>query len=197
MLEQDLATFVSALGQATAAVPLDYFQVPVAAKETPLYRERVYCYELYHRLRLALPASFAYSLAGEVDKSGYPLFRDPSLNRCKPDFLIHSFGNMERNLLAIEVKPCNVRAKPIRKDLATLAAFLDHADYEYAIFLVYGQAANGLRWKPLLRRVAQGDGVMPHLNGRLLVYWHEAVGAPAVAVPWLEIMREKVKGQVL
>ena len=46
--------FLKLLIEATARVPLHYFQLPVAEREDPIYRERVYCYELYHQLRTLL-----------------------------------------------------------------------------------------------------------------------------------------------
>lgn len=70
----DLSIILDALVQATAKIAPPYFQLPVARLEAPLYRERVYCYELYHQLRLEVPAYLPYSLSGEVDKLGHPLF---------------------------------------------------------------------------------------------------------------------------
>ncbi len=147
MPDRALAVFLEALKKATREVPQDYFQLPVAGKEAPIYRERVYCYELYHRLRVALPADFHYSLAGEVDKRGHPIIRTPPLNRRKPDFLVHSAGNMKRNLLAVEVKPGIARSRDIKKDIETLLSCLDQpADYEYGMFLIYGGASSRMAW---------------------------------------------------
>ena len=39
------------LRQATAAIGRDYFLLPIHGA-APVYRERVYCYELYHQMRL-------------------------------------------------------------------------------------------------------------------------------------------------
>ncbi|MCC6968047.1 MAG: hypothetical protein IT391_17385 [Nitrospira sp.] len=74
MPNQALAKFLAALKKATREVPQGYFQLPVAGQTLPIYRERVYCYELYYQLRVALPDDFQFSLAGEVDKSGHPIF---------------------------------------------------------------------------------------------------------------------------
>lgn len=65
--------FDALLGTSTHAVPETYFQLPVAGREGPSYRERVYCYELYHQLRCRWPVDTGYSLAGEVDKKGHHL----------------------------------------------------------------------------------------------------------------------------
>jgi hypothetical protein len=45
-----------------------YFQLPISGKETPIFRERVYCYELYHQMRDVIDRAFLYKLDGEVDK---------------------------------------------------------------------------------------------------------------------------------
>jgi hypothetical protein len=39
------------LAEATAAIEARYFRLPIAGGD-PIYRERVYCYELYHQMRL-------------------------------------------------------------------------------------------------------------------------------------------------
>lgn len=76
------------------------------------FRERVYCYELYHQLRLALPANFLYTLQGEVDKMGHPIIT----GGVKPDFILHKSGTMNDNFLVIEVKPLNnTRSRQIKK----------------------------------------------------------------------------------
>ena len=46
--------FIRCLTNATARVPEVYCQLPVAGEKSPIYRERVYCYELYHQLRILL-----------------------------------------------------------------------------------------------------------------------------------------------
>jgi hypothetical protein len=60
-----------------------YFQLPVAGSdaEEAEYRERVYCYELYHRWRCHWAEGFPYSLCGEVDKQGHPLIEVALLSR--------------------------------------------------------------------------------------------------------------------
>ncbi len=123
---------------ATERIDAPYFQLPIAGKEDPIYRERVYCYELYHQLRLLWPRDSKYALSGEVDKSGHPLIRNNGLDKRKPDLLIHVPGNMENNLLVLEVKPVTGDPEGIKKDLKTLTAFRRYGRYERAIFLIYG-----------------------------------------------------------
>lgn len=128
---------------ATAAIDQDYFLLPVSGREDPIYRERVYCYELYHQIRVRWPDDTRHTLAGEIDKSGHPLIRGNGLDNCKPDFLIHLPGEMEGNYAAIEVKPVTVKRRDVMKDLETLVAFIDHGGYERGIYLFYGYSGDG------------------------------------------------------
>ena len=101
-MEEPLRLVTEWLLCASSLVDEDYIQLPVADSEDLEYRERVYCYELYHQWRMHWPKNFPFSLSGELDKSGHPLIRDKS----KPDFLVHIPGQMT-NLLIVEVKPKN------------------------------------------------------------------------------------------
>ena len=123
--------------QATENIGIEFYKLPVAGKENPIYRERVYCYELYHQLRSRWPIETEYTLSGEVDKSGHPLIRDNGLDNKKPDFLVHKPGTME-NYLVVEVKPINADRNNIFKDLKTLTAFRRKGGYQRAILLFYG-----------------------------------------------------------
>lgn len=187
MPDHALAVYLEALKKATREVPPDYFQFKVAGQARPIYRERGYCYELYHRLRVALPHDFHYSLAGEVDKSGHPIIQTPPLNRRKPDFLVHSAGDMRSNLLAIEVKPGTVTRRGIEKDIETLISCLNQANYEYGILLIYGGRRPGLLGK--LKRFVDLNPQFSFVRNRLLVYWHENARKSASEVAWQEILK--------
>jgi hypothetical protein len=84
-MERELDIVTEGLLCASSQVGDEYFQLPVAGKEEPEYRERVYCYELYHLWRCHWPKGFRFSLCGEVDKKGHPLVRGEP----KPDYLVH------------------------------------------------------------------------------------------------------------
>ena len=121
------------LQAATAAISPEYFLLPIHGDD-PVYRERVYCYELYHQMRLRWPDG-AYRLNGKVDKREHPYFRRGGAP--KPDLLVHQPGIGE-NYAVIEVKSCRAVPREIRKDLTTLAVFRNHAGYRRAIYLIYG-----------------------------------------------------------
>lgn len=159
--------FDQILNIATANVPSQYFQLPVDGQEDLIYRERVYCYELYHQLRTVWPENTQYSLGGEVDKSGHRLIRGNGLDNCKPDFLVHVPGDMGGNFAIIEVKTIKAIRSEIKKDVATLISFLDYAGYERAILLFYGRKndGNGIE---IARDESQGD------NAQRIEIWHHA-----------------------
>jgi hypothetical protein len=141
-----------------------YFQLPVAKSDEPKYRERVYCYELYHQLRCALGDDFHYKLHGEVDKAGHPIIR----NRKKPDFVVHEPGTMN-NLVVIEVKSITIETRigGLREDFEKLGWFIDpiNAGYYRAIELIYGNV-NGNLPLNIEREIKNVE------DGRIIVIWH-------------------------
>lgn len=76
-----------------------YFKIGEAESTELKYRERVYCYELYHQLRNRLGDSYTYKVDGELDKRGHPVIKP-----CIPDFVVHVPSRMDRNLVVVEVK---------------------------------------------------------------------------------------------
>jgi len=128
--------FIDILRVATVRVSRPYFQLPVARQEDPIYRERVYCYELYHQIRPLLESDqelSRYTLSGEIDKAGHKIIR-----RYIPDFVVHDPGRMD-NLITIEVKSINGQLQGVQKDLDTLVYFVsDEVRYQCGIYLIYG-----------------------------------------------------------
>jgi hypothetical protein len=171
--KKDFNHFLDFLIHATSRIEPHYFQLPVAGLEDPIYRERVYCYELYHQLRCILTDRFPYVLNGEVDKEGHPKLRE-EIGPRKPDFIVHIPRSMELNLAVIEVKPITSTADKFHEALLSLRGFLQHADYFGAIALVYGHAdANETRWVGAFEEVL-GDSAKAcmllrhdHLGGQL------------------------------
>jgi len=135
-MDQELNIFEEMVAAASARIEADYFQLPVADADA-VYRERVYCYELYHQLR-CLWGQFPFSLGGEIDKTGNPYFLDGPYARAKPDLLVHVPGNMTRNLACVEVKPFGRPVAEFISDLQKLTWFCRHANYYRGVFLIYG-----------------------------------------------------------
>jgi hypothetical protein len=167
------------LCHAACEVGPNYFQLPVAGQEEPEYRERVYCYELYHRWRSRWPNDFPFSLGGEIDKTGHPLIR----GNHKPVFLVHVPGQMT-NLLVMEVKPANAGTAQLVNDLKKLTRFRRApANYEAAYLLIYGMTPAG--WAVSAKRLAPHIAAEPEIEiGTISCLIHSAVGERVVPAPW-------------
>ena len=164
--------FLALLAEATARIHPHYFQLPTAGAEEAIYRERVYCYELYHQLRVLLDREkhlARYALSGEIDKRGHHIIRP-----CIPDFVLHVPGQMD-NLVVIEVKPVSGEPKGIQKDVSSLAHFVSPlVRYQLGVELVYGDDeklfSNFEREFRQLR------------DQRLQLFWHRRCGERALRV---------------
>ena len=125
---------------ATAAVEAPYFHLNIDGGD-PVFRERVYCYELYHQMRKYWPDGSKHFLNGELDKRAHPILREMGADHVKPDFLVHTPGSMEGNYAIIEVKH-STATQGVQKDLETLDLFVRKVGYQRAIYLIYGVGAN-------------------------------------------------------
>jgi hypothetical protein len=167
--------FSNILAIATAAVPPEYFYLPFDGGDG-VYRERVYCYELYHQLRSRWPDDTTYRLTGEVDKASHPILAQFGADRTKPDLLVHRPGYME-NYAVIEVKSAPPSAAGIRKDLATLSLFTSQAGYQRGIYLIYGEGADDI----VAERIVGAAG--PILGDSVVELWvHSMPGDAAIQV---------------
>lgn len=181
-MTKDLESVTTWLTAASAAVPSGYFALPVAGQEKPIYRERVYCYELYHQWRSRWPKDFDYSIGGEIDKSGNRLVRSGA----KPDFLVHVPGVMD-NLLAMEVKPANGERRKMARDLSTLTYFRralgDDENYFAAYFWIYGLRES--QWRRLAADLVVRTRGQPSVDLRLVQpVIHSRAGEPMTVVTW-------------
>ena len=141
-----MTSFDDAIKCATSQIEEHYFELPIAGGY-PIFRERVYCYELYHKMRLTgIFDSRDFVLSGEVDKSGHPHL--PGGQKRIPDFIVHSPGCMH-NHVVIEVKSARVcddrRMDDIDTAFSSLLFFINEFSYDRGIFLVFGKPKNDLR----------------------------------------------------
>jgi hypothetical protein len=167
---------------ATEAIEEIYFQVPVAGKENPVYRERVYCYELYHQMRCRWP-DIPQQITGEVDKTGHPWIYGTDLDQSKPDFTIHVPGKMGPNLLVMEVKCPDPNEGQIVRDLQKLTAFSRLADYPFAYYLVYGLDGEAAKKFATLCRRLEAEDKRIELN-RINFFHHPAPKTGALRIEW-------------
>lgn len=124
--------------QAASNVPEIYFDVPIAGTSNTIYREQVYCYELYHQIRLLLTDSAIIKLFGEIDKGGHPLIASTKFKRYKPDFIFHRPNKMNQNLIAVETKTVDARKSSVISSAEQFVNFVKDGAYKLGIFYVYG-----------------------------------------------------------
>ena len=157
---------------ATAGVEPMYFHLNIDGGD-PVFRERVYCYELYHQMRSNWPSQSRYVLNGELDKSAHPILRELGADHAKPDLLVHTPGAMAGNYAIIEVKHSTV-ADGIRKDLQTLDLFVRRVGYQRAIYLIYGHEANARGVKKIEAIANEFQELAP-----IELWLHSEAGQPA------------------
>lgn len=162
-IEDDFNHFMKCLIEAGTKIDSHYFKLSVAGAENPIFRERVYCYELYHQLRCTLGDGFPYKLDGEVDKAGHPSLQGEK----KPDFIVHVPGEMEQNLAVIEVKSTETLSEEVRKDIGKLKEFIKKAAYYRGVMLIYGNDEN--KFKNIQRNIG-------NLPQSILLVWHQKPG---------------------
>jgi hypothetical protein len=185
--QRDYQRFIAILQDATQAIDDDYFKLPIDG-DIPIYRERVYCYELYHHLRCRWPNAreFDYHLGGEVDKAGHKVMKALGAQGI-PDILVHGPGYMANNLIIIEVKPAkHITAKSAAIDLQKLNQFVSPtgAGYEAGVYLTYGgnkgDLANVREFGKLWAAGAPGTRLLE----RAQLFWHARPGERAEPVGW-------------
>jgi hypothetical protein len=159
--------------------------LPVAGSVLPVYRERVYCYELYHQLRKFWGDFEGYSLGGEVDKAHHPILNGLDIANTKPDLLVHRPGDMGGNLIIIEVKPITAQSLGIRKDLRTLTAFRHCGQYHHAIYLVYGNKSRAIGSFLEVARTLQEEDIEGRIDlNSITLFWHRLPEHPAELIEW-------------
>jgi hypothetical protein len=151
--------FWDSLCRSIIDIESDCFQVKREGEDFPAWRERVYCYELYHQLRHHLPNGFSYTLHGEIDKLGHEIvcnaFKDEEIKKPNPDFVVHHPGTHE-NLAVVEVKSrVGISKDEVEKDLRKLEIFIDKVGYKHGIFLIYGSKKPCLEEKIITLRQKQ------------------------------------------
>ena len=134
---------IKALKTATARISQKYFLLMIADMEHPIKRERAYCYELYHQLRLVLNDS-EMVLTGEPDKKGHPSYSG-SEKKPNPDLIFHKPGSNRHNSSVVEVE-CTPTLAHLKKDLLTLSQMREKG-YQELILLLF--AVKNVPWQQL------------------------------------------------
>jgi hypothetical protein len=136
--------YLAVISVACSKISEDFFHIE-AADGDPVWRERVYAYELYHQVRLVLGDDFPLRAHGELDKSGHE-HAQGLLAQSKPDLVLHVPGQHGSNELVVEIKAApNGSANSIyNDDYEKLRRFTDELgqfSYKRGLFLVYGTGA--------------------------------------------------------
>lgn len=131
--------FSTLLKLATEKITPEYFNIPLYKGEY-ISRERVYCYELYHQLRLIWPEESKFILHGELDKVAHPYLSSLNINQ-KPDFLVHEPGSMNNNCIVMEIKKHTTADIAILNDFKKIEKFITKVGYSRGVFLMFGSKA--------------------------------------------------------
>ncbi|MBX9950301.1 MAG: hypothetical protein K2Y39_14120 [Candidatus Obscuribacterales bacterium] len=125
---------------AIEAIDQEYFLLPIRGGFEK-YRERVYCYELYHQIKARWPKSTDYRLNGENTKQGHPYFENIP-GWLMPDFVVHVPG-FDINYCVMEVKSSDSSVQKISEDFDSLETFLSLGSYPYkrGILIIFGEDA--------------------------------------------------------
>jgi hypothetical protein len=145
-MENDFMFFMEQLKKALMMINENYIDISMYQLPDSKYRERVYCYELYHQLRKILGDHYNYMLDGELSKNAHPII-EKEIGAKIPDFLIHYRNKMDHNLAIIEVKPIksvNDSITNLNDDLDKIIDFIDIAEYQYGIMLIYSNGMDPL-----------------------------------------------------
>lgn len=169
-VDGQVGRFRSMLKAATVKIGNSYFSLDVSGA-APRIRERVYCYELYHRLR-GEAGGLSYSIMGEVDKRGHPYIPGGRT----PDFLVHVPGT-DQNLVTMEVKPVDaMRTATVVKDMETLALMRgERGRYRASFYLLFGD--DEARARRFLYRAA--DKIRSLDLNKIEFYIHRRAGEAA------------------
>jgi hypothetical protein len=132
--------YLDIIKSALEEVPQEYYKLRTTYSSDGIVRERVFCYELYHRMRCLQERQGKNLLRihGEIDKRGHELFE--LLDRRNPDFVFHVPGSMKENTVIIEVKG-NIDSgdylRKVKEDLETLLLFTRIYNYKAGVFIIY------------------------------------------------------------
>jgi len=183
-MNEDIDLFLGLLQRATAALGNPYFALPIHGQDLPVYRERVYAYELYHQLRVIWPNEWGFTVNGEVDKRKHPTIRGYAVRNRIPDLLVHRPGDMGDNLVILEVKPVSASVPEIAKDLRKLTAFCRDAKYRLGVLLLFGPERDGtvcVRAKCCGALERTGRDADQDL---IMVFWQGESSHAAVPIAW-------------
>lgn len=157
--EPEVRLYIDLIRRALANVRGDFYRVITTYEKHGIPRERVFCYELYHQMRIIMEQHSYYerTLHGEIDKKGHHDILDK--DQRNPDFVIHVPGLHAGNTLIVEVKGRldSDYYEAVEKDFKTLLTFVTHYQYRAGVFILFGHTLKNLivRMRERLRALQQ------------------------------------------
>ncbi|MBV9790341.1 MAG: hypothetical protein JOZ51_19275 [Chloroflexi bacterium] len=155
--------YVDLIASSLEKVCPQYYRLITTYDRNGIVRERLFCYELYHQIRLKMQRGEELTLHAEIDKRGHQDFQEE--HRKNPDFVFHVQGTHDFNTLVIEVKgtlkydeaeerrryratqiPEGRINRPRREpstainDLKTILVFINNYGYRAGIFILYNHS---------------------------------------------------------
>ena len=149
-MDKKIESFIQLITDSLEKVEDEYYRLTTTYKPMGIVRERVFCYELYHQMRLIQSQRELNDIQihGEIDKSGHFEFdKDAQKN---PDFVFHVPGMMEGNAIVVEVKGKleGTYQDGICKDIGTLSKFTDNRYYyRLGVLIIYNYNLEEFRKK--------------------------------------------------
>ncbi len=128
------------IAEAAGQITAPYLRLVTTYEPTGIVRERVFCYELYHQIRILLGKDNKITLNGEIDKRGHVDFANG--DKRNPDFVFHIPGTHLGNTVVMEIKGKMV--DEIMKDFETLLIFTNKYQYQSGVFLLYNHSIKEL-----------------------------------------------------
>lgn len=144
------------------------------------HHERVFCYELYHQIRILMdadPATFkGVRFQGELRKIDLgPVLRErlgfgPLDREFVPDFLLHGPGDGDHQEIVMEVK-CEAELSPsaAKKDLSKIQHFMTQLHYKAGVFLAVNASPESVR--RFCENPEHQDWLRKALPDRGRIYW--------------------------
>lgn len=157
------------LKKAICNIAKNYFCLPTADDDM-VYRERVYCYELYHQWRLTNSIKEPIFLNGEVDKRAHPIIQGSQI----PDFLVHEPGTMENNIMIVEVKSISSPTRLITRDFRKQLDFIQKYRYFGAVQLLFGPPDSKFETE-VCRIIETEKTIIRDCKSPFYLFWHQKV----------------------
>ena len=139
-MDKMVESFIQLIRDALENVGDEYYKLTTTYRTLGVVRERIFCYELYHQMRLIQSTRGLndVQIHGEIDKSGYIAFDRNAWKN--PDFVFHIPGMMQGNAIVVEVKgkiEGNYQ-EGVYKDIVTLSKFTNNKYfYQSGILIIY------------------------------------------------------------